>query len=95
MQNAQKSLLATFIRKNEMMAAVLDQNAERMEIKIEQRQTLKLSDLNSLKNSADAYRNHESKEKELIKKFEKAAANLIGQVQKCLANLDDKQSSVN
>jgi hypothetical protein len=95
MQNAQKSLLATFVRKNEMMAAVLDQNALRMETKIEQRQALKLSDLHSLKNSADAYRNHEAKEKELVNKFEQASSSLIGEIQKCLSNLEGKQSLIN
>lgn len=92
MKNAQNSLLSTFVRKNEMMASVLEQNASKMEAKIEQNQGIKISDIHSLKNSAEAYRAHDLKEKELVSKFEKASENLIQEIQKCISQNENRQS---
>ncbi len=84
MQGAQKHLLQSFIRKNEMMAQVLDQNAQQIENKILSRQNLKVSDLGTLKGSANSYRGHRTRESSLINKFEIASSKLIDEVQKCL-----------
>lgn len=84
MQGAQRHLLQSFIRKNEMMAQVLEQNAHQIETKINSRQNVKVSDLGTLKGSANAYRGHQSRESNLINKFEAASSKLIDEVQRCL-----------
>jgi hypothetical protein len=90
MQSAQRHILKSFIRKNEMMSMVLEQNAETIQAKIEQSQPIKRSDLNPLKNSAMAYRGHQTREANLIGKFESASSRLIDEVQKCLINSNNE-----
>lgn len=84
MQVAQKQLMATFIRKNDTMAQVLEQNARRLETQLVHRRSLKRSDLNALRIAAQTFRGHDEKEQALVNRFEKASASLLEQVQKCL-----------
>lgn len=86
MQEAQKQLLQSLSRKNEMMATVLDQSAEKLEKILTHNRTMKKSDLSGLHISARAFRNHEKRETALIEKFERASGELLDQVQGCLAN---------
>jgi hypothetical protein len=86
MQNAQKQLLQSLSQKNEMIATVLDQNADKLEKKMTVQRALKKSDLYSLRVSAKAFRNHEQRESALIERFEKASAELLDQVQTCIAS---------
>jgi len=74
MQNAQKALLASFVKKNKMLAESLEAHSE----KVDSKTSLKL------KRSADVFRQHEIREAQLVERFEKASAQLIGQVQECL-----------
>lgn len=85
MQAAQKQLLHSLSQKNEMMATVLDQNADKLEKTLSQRRALKRTDLRSLRISAKAFRGHEKRESALVARFEKASAELLEQVQACLA----------
>lgn len=85
MQAAQKQLMATFIRKNDTMAHVLEQNANRLETQLVQRRSLKRSDLSALRVAAQTFRGHDEKEQALVNRFEKASSQLLEQVQKCLA----------
>jgi len=84
MQAAQKQLLTSLAQKNEMMAMVLDQNADKLEKNMSQRRALKKSDLKSLRISAKAFRGHDKRESALVARFEKASADLLDQVQICL-----------
>lgn len=92
MQSAQRHLLQSFLRKNEMMAQVLEQNAQNIEHKISNGQLTKSSDLGALKQSAAAYRGHQNRESHLINKFEEASSKLIDEVQRCLINSKDSNS---
>jgi hypothetical protein len=85
MQAAQKQLMASFIRKNDTMAQVLEQNAKRLEAQMAQRRSMKRSDLRALRVAAQTFRGHDEKEKALVARFEKASTQLLDQVQQCLA----------
>lgn len=86
MQTAQKQLMASFIRKNDMMAQVLEQNASRLETQMAKQRSLKRSDLKALRVSAQTFRGHDEKEQALVARFEKASSQLLVQVQECLTN---------
>jgi hypothetical protein len=84
MQAAQSQLMSSFAQKNQTMALVLEQNADRLENKMTQIRSLKHSDLDALRVSAQAFRNYEEKEKALVERFEKASAELLSKVESCL-----------
>jgi len=86
MQAAQKQLMGSFIRKNDTMAQVLEQNANRLETEMNKQRSLKRSDLKALRVSAQTFRGHDEKERALVARYEKASAQLLGQVQECLVN---------
>jgi hypothetical protein len=86
MQAAQKQLMGSFIRKNDTMAQVLEQNANRLEAQMNRQRSMKRSDLKALRVSAQTFRGHDEKERALVARFEKASAQLLGQVQECLTN---------
>jgi len=85
MQAAQKQLMSSFIRKNDTMAQVLEQNAKRLETQMAQRRSMKRSDLRALRVAAQTFRGHDEKEQALVARFEKASTQLLDQVQQCLA----------
>ncbi len=85
MQAAQKQLMSSFIRKNDTMAQVLEQNADRLETQLIQRRAMKRSDLQALRVSAQTFRGHDAREQALVDRFEKASGELLDQVQKCLS----------
>ncbi len=85
MQSAQKELMRSFSQKNEMMAVVLEQNADKFEKSLTSRRALKRSDFSSLRVSARAFRGHEQRESALIERFQKASEQLMEQVQSCLS----------
>jgi hypothetical protein len=86
MQAAQHQLLSTLGQRNDMMATVLDQSAEKLEKIMSRSRTLRKSDLSVLHVSARTFRSHEKRESVLIEKFEKASAELLNQVETCLAS---------
>ena len=88
MQSAQKQLLQSLGQKNQIIATVLDQNAEKLEKIMSHQRTLKRSDLSSLHISAQAFRCQAKRETALIAKFERASDELLGQVQSCLSSPD-------
>ena len=86
MQSAQKQLMSSFLRKNETMAQVLEQNAHRLDAEMTRHRSIKRSDLKALRVSAQTFRGHDEKERALVSRFEKASAQLLVQVQDCLVN---------
>jgi hypothetical protein len=81
MTSAQKSLLDSMLRKNEMLASTLDLYADDFQ---NRGQKIKRGDLASLRNSANAFRKHEIREQSLINKFEAQASKLIAKTNQCL-----------
>ena len=84
MQAAQSQLMSSFIRKNDTMAEVLEQNADRLDHKMTTQRSLKRSDLEALSVSAKAFRGSDQREQALVNRFEKASAQLLDQVRECL-----------
>lgn len=84
MRSAQSQLLQSLGERNEMFAKVLDQNAEKLENTMTVRRSLKRTDLQGLHVSARTFRQHQTQEKALIRRFEKASSELLDQVQSCL-----------
>lgn len=84
MQAAQKELMDSFIRKNDTMAVVLEENADQLENKMMINRSIKKTDLKSLRISAQTFRSHDEKEQALVARFEKASSQLLGQVSDCL-----------
>jgi hypothetical protein len=84
MHEAQKQLMASFIRKNDTMAVVLEENADQLENKMMINRSIKKTDLKSLRISAQTFRSHDEKEQALVSRFEKASGKLLGQVADCL-----------
>lgn len=90
MQQAQHQLFSSFEQKSESLAVTLDQHAQNL-IKAQGKNgKLKKTDFQGLTRSADALRKHQTKENDLISRFEKATALLLDQVQSCL----EKNSSI-
>ncbi len=85
MQGAQKELLQSFMKKNETMAEVLDQQADRLEKNLVLHQSLKKYDLSPMHVSAEAFRSHRVKEAQIVDRFGKASGELLEQVKACLA----------
>jgi hypothetical protein len=81
MNLAQKSILDSMLKKNEVLASTLDHYANDFE---RRDQKILHSDLLSLRNSAKAFRKHEAREQKLVNKFEEQAAQLITKVNVCL-----------
>lgn len=81
MSFAQKSLLDSMLKKNELLASTLDHYANDFE---NRGQKIKRGDLVSLRNSAKAFRKHEIREQALIEKFESQAEKLIAKANICL-----------
>ena len=86
MQGAQQELLTSFMRKNETMAEVLDQQADRLEKNLILHQTFKKSDFRSMHVSAEAFRSHQVKEIAIVDHFGKAVSELLEQVNTCLSS---------
>jgi hypothetical protein len=86
MQAAQTELLSSFMKKNETMAEVLDQHADRLEKSLILHQSLKKTDLRSLHLSAEAFRGHQQKETAIVDRFGKASNDLLDQVEACLTS---------
>lgn len=81
MSLAQKSLLDSMLKKNELLASTLDHYASDFESR---GQKIKRGDLASLRNSAKAFRKHEIREQALVEKFETQAEKLIAKANTCL-----------
>jgi hypothetical protein len=84
MQAAQRQLLQSLGEKNQIIAMVLDQNAQKLEKLMSKQRTLRKSDLSSLHVSAKAFRGHEKRETALIAKFQHASDELLTEVESCL-----------
>ncbi len=84
MQGAQQELLTSFMKKNETMAEVLDQQADRLEKNLILHQSFKKSDFRSMHVSAKAFRSHQQKELLIVNHFGKAVNELLEQVNSCL-----------
>ena len=95
MQKAQHQLLQSFSQKNGMVAETLDQHADQLQMKMSRQGKLKKSDIQGLRLSAKAFRSHESKEENLVERFERASQQLFDQVQSCLENKSDIASLQN
>lgn len=95
MKKAQHQLFASFTQKNGTVAEVLDQHADQLQNKMNRQGKLKKTDLNSLKQSAKAFRGHEEREEKLVQRFEKATQELFEQVESCLNEKSDIASLQN
>jgi hypothetical protein len=79
MQMAQIQLLDSMSRKDDDFAKVLRQQSVRMENHVP-----KKSDVLSLANAATAYEQHGEKQKDLVRRFKIASAELLLKVSDCL-----------
>ncbi len=95
MQKAQHQLFQSFSQKNGTVARTFDQHANQLDKKLAQQGKLKKSDLQVLKQSANAFRGHELRESNLVQRFEKASQQLFDQVQSCLEAKSDLASLQN
>ena len=81
MNLAQKDLLNSMVKKNELLADTLDHFADDFE---SHGRKINRGDLISLRNSAQAFRRHETREVNLVQKFEFQAEQLIKKTNYCL-----------
>jgi hypothetical protein len=84
MKRAQSVLLNSFVEKNELVASALDNYADRMNDQKQRRQTLAAQDIQSLKQSAQDFRQHKTREQKLVRKFQKASGEVLAQAIVCL-----------
>ncbi len=84
MQQAQQQLFYSFDQKTTSIATTLDLHSENLQKAQKKYGKLKKTDFKGLNRSADALRNNQAKEAELIARFEKASSQLLDQVQSCL-----------
>jgi hypothetical protein len=84
MHAAQAQLLESFVRKNETIAGSYEAFAKRFDEQEKKSKKVNSIDVASLRHSAEAFRTHRDREKQLIEKFDKATLALISKVQACI-----------
>lgn len=84
MQQAQHQLLQSFLQKGDSIANTMDQHSQNLKLSQSRNGKLKKTDFQGLSRSAEALRKHQTKEADLISRFEKASDSLLDQVQDCL-----------
>ena len=84
MKQAEKTLLTNMVQNNDTMASTLDQYAVELKDSASHKKPVTTKDVKSLKQSAQAFRQHKAREQRLISKFDSASATLIDKVQSCL-----------
>lgn len=84
MKLAQKTLLESMVQNNETMASTLDRYAADLQQSAKTKKPVSAQDLNSLKRSAEAFRQHKSREGKLVSTFDTASDRLFVRVQSCL-----------
>jgi hypothetical protein len=80
MVRAQKSLLQSMVKKNDVLANTLDQYAQ----DFKSQGGIKKSDIKSLHQSAKSFRGHSRRELILVKRFESKTNQLIAKISACL-----------
>lgn len=80
-QGAQNSLMKGFVQKNETLAETLDLYSAQFQ---KRKGILKKGDFASLDQSAEAFRAHGAREKNLVGRFETSSSALLDQVVQCL-----------
>ncbi len=84
MQQAQHQLLSSIGQKSTSMAETLDWHANHLNKVIDSQTKVKKADLKLIRSAANAFRQHEVRESDLVERFEKASVQLLDQVQSCL-----------
>jgi hypothetical protein len=84
MEQAQRTLLNNMVQNNDTMASTLEQYADDFKQSSRRRHPVSAKDISGLKQSAESFRQHKSREEKLVARFDQASSALLLKVESCL-----------